>query len=150
MPFIRKDRLPSIQSSNAVYKYLCHCDSVYVVRTSQRLEDRINQHIPKFIRNQTKPDKLLPQRSCKTSVSNPNSDSAIGLHLLQNKNCADNYNNNMFTILATSGSSFRLATLEAIFIKTLGPVLCRQKEFVYTLKIAHFPADHVIQFRPRC
>ena len=54
MPSIRKDRLPSIQRSNVVYKYLCHCDSVYVGRTSQRLEDRSNQHIPKFIRNQTK------------------------------------------------------------------------------------------------
>ena len=64
----------------------------------------------------------------------------IGLHLLQNNNCADNYNNNMFRILA----------LEATFIKTLDPVLCRQKESVYTLKIAHFPADHVIQLRPRC
>ena len=74
MPSIRKDRLPSIQKSNVVYKYLCHCDSVYVGTTSQRSEDRINQHIPKFIRNQTKPDKLLSQRSCKTSVSNPNSD----------------------------------------------------------------------------
>ena len=149
MPSIRKNRLPSIQRSNVIYKYLCHCDSVYVGRTSQRLEDRINQHIPKFIRTQTKPDKPLPQRSCKTSVSNLNSDSAIGLHLLQNKNCADDYNNNMFTILATGRSSFPLATLEATFIKTLDPVLC-QKKFVYTLKIAHFPADHLIQFRSSC
>ena len=53
LPSIRKDRLPSIQRSNVVYKYLRHCDSVCVGRTSQRLEDRINQHIPKFIRNQT-------------------------------------------------------------------------------------------------
>ena len=91
MPSIRKDRLPSIQRSNVVYKYLCHCDSAYVGRTSQRLEDRITLNS-----SATKPDKLLPQRSCKTSVSNPNSDSAIGLHLLQNKNCADNYNNNVY------------------------------------------------------
>ena len=54
MPSICKDRLPSIHRSNVVYKYLCHCGSVYVGRTSQRLEDRINQHIPKFICNQTR------------------------------------------------------------------------------------------------
>ena len=32
---------------------------------------------------------------------------------------------------------FHLSTLEATFIKILQPELCRQKEFVYTLKLRH-------------
>ena len=46
----QNDVLPAHQQSNIVYKYLCHCDNVYVVRTSQQLEERIRQHVPKFIR----------------------------------------------------------------------------------------------------
>jgi len=109
-----------------------------VGRTSQKLEDRIKQHIPKHIRNKTRPLKTLPKRSCKTSqYLTEASDSAIGLHLLQNKECAENYNNNMFSILATGRSSFYLATLEAVYIHSLKPVLCRQKEFVYLLETVH-------------
>ena len=48
-----KDFLPTLQSSNVVYKYVCRCDSWYVGRTSQRLQYRISQHVPKFIRNKT-------------------------------------------------------------------------------------------------
>ena len=33
-----------------VYQYVCRCDCRYVGRTSQRLHDRINQHILKCIR----------------------------------------------------------------------------------------------------
>ena len=36
-----------------------HCDSVHVGRTSQQLEERIPQHIPKFIKIQVKPQKDL-------------------------------------------------------------------------------------------
>jgi len=34
---------------------VCHCDSRYVGRTSQRLEERIKQHIPKSITNPPTP-----------------------------------------------------------------------------------------------
>ena len=62
-------------------------------------------------------------------------DSAIGQHLLDNDQCALNYDNKRFSILATARSSFHLNVLEAAYIKTRGLVLCRQKEFVYTLKV---------------
>ena len=38
---IKKDVLPSHHHSNAIYQFVCHCDSRYVGRTSQRLEERI-------------------------------------------------------------------------------------------------------------
>ena len=62
-------------------------------------------------------------------------DSAIGQHLLDNEQCAANYNNKRFKILAVARNSFHLCLLEATFIKTKHPVLCKQKEFVYTLKL---------------
>ena len=45
-----KDVLPALQKSNVIYQFSCHCDSRYVGRTSQRLQDRIKQHVPKSIR----------------------------------------------------------------------------------------------------
>ena len=41
-----KDVLPALQKSNVIYQFSCHCDSRYVGRTSQRLLDRIKQHVP--------------------------------------------------------------------------------------------------------
>ena len=63
--------------------------------------------------------------------------SGIGQHLLQNPTCAHEYNDNKFSILARGRTSFHLSTLEATYIKTSKPNLCKQKEFVYGLKIAH-------------
>ena len=67
--------------------------------------------------------------------NNPDCDTAIGQHLLNNKQCAANYNDKRFKILAGARNSFHLCLLEANFIKTRHPVLCKQKEFVYTLKL---------------
>ena len=125
-----KDVVPTKQQSMVVYQYVCRCDCRYVGRTSQRLQDRIKQHIPKAIRNQA-------QTSCDLSQSNHTCSSAIGQHLLNNKKCAAQYDDNQFSILAKGRTLFHLSTLEATFIKMLKPELCRQKEFVYTLKLRH-------------
>ena len=44
LPVAKKDVLPAFHQSNIVYQFLCHCDSQYVGRTSQRLQQRIKQH----------------------------------------------------------------------------------------------------------
>ena len=41
LPASKKDVLPASQQSNIVYEFSCHCDSQYVGRTSQRLQNRI-------------------------------------------------------------------------------------------------------------
>ena len=41
LPVASKDVLPTTQKSSVVYEYKCHCDSRYVRRTSQPLQDRI-------------------------------------------------------------------------------------------------------------
>ena len=84
-------------------------------------------------------DRSTLARSCKPirSFKTETSFSAIGQHLLQNPTCAHEYNDNKFSILARGRTSFHLSTLEATYIKTSKPNLCKQKEFVYGLKITH-------------
>ena len=127
---IRKDVVPTKQQSMVVYQYVCCCDCLYVGRTSQRQQGRIKQHIPRAIRNQAQPDRALFQ-------SNHTSILAMGQRLLSNEKCASYYNDNQFSILAKGRKLFHLSTLEATLIKMLKPELCRQKEFVYTLKLHH-------------
>ena len=51
LPATKKDVLPYHHHSNFIYQFVCHCDSRYVGRMSQRLKERIKQHIPRFIAN---------------------------------------------------------------------------------------------------
>ena len=62
-------------------------------------------------------------------------DSVIGQHLLESPDCAKNYNGDMFQILRKARSSFHLAVLELIYTSMKKPLLCRQKEFIFTLGI---------------
>ena len=41
-----KDVLPAVELSNVIYLFNCACGHGYVGRTSQRLEERIRQHVP--------------------------------------------------------------------------------------------------------
>ena len=78
LPLARKDVLPAIQKSFAIYEYKCHCDSRYVGQTSQRLQDRIKQHVPQWLRQQLiRPRRSQPHRSCKQTDTKPDCDSAI-------------------------------------------------------------------------
>ena len=79
----------------------------------------------------------MPKRNCdaKTPLNQSECDSAIGLHLLQNPDCTAHYHDQQFSVLAKARTQFHLTALEAIFIKTQQLILCRQKEFVYSLQI---------------
>ena len=138
LPVAKRDVPPAFHQSNIVYQFLCHCDSRYVGRTSQRLQQRIKQHVLKTIlQEHLSQDRSTLARSCKPirSFKAETSFSAIGQHLLQNPTCAHEYNNNKFSILARGRTFFHLFTLVATYIKTSKPSLCKQKEFVYGLKI---------------
>ena len=130
LPEVRKDVVPTKQQSMIVYQFVCRCDCWYVGRTSQRLQDRINQHIPKARRNRNQP-------GCDLFQSNLTSTSAIEQHLFKNEKCASYYDNNQFSILAKGRTLFHLSILEATLIKMLKSELCRQKEFVHTAKLHH-------------
>ena len=137
LPASKNDVLPSHHHSNVIYQFVCHCDSRYVGRTSQLLEEQIKQHVPRSIANPPASHKRqCLSRSCKVNIRCQQfHKSAIGQHLLDNAQCALHYNNKKFFILARGRSSFHLSALEANFIKSLNSYLCKQKEFVYSLKI---------------
>ena len=59
--------------------------------------------------------------------------STIGQHLISNPECAKTYTDDNFRITGQARSSFHLGVLESVFIKTLNLVLCRQKEFAFSL-----------------
>ena len=118
LPVARKDVLPTIQKSFVICEYKCHCDSRYVGRTSQRLQDRIKQHVSQWLRQQlTRPRRSQTHRSCKRTDTKPDCDSAIGQHqhLLDNDRCALNYDDKLFPILAAARISFHLNLLEATY-----------------------------------
>ena len=109
LPEARKDVLPTNQKSFVIYEYKCHCDSQYVGRTSQLLQDRIKQQVQQCLRQQlTRPRRSQLHRSCKRNDTKPDCDSAIGQHLLENDQCALNYDNKQFSILAAARNSFHL------------------------------------------
>ena len=113
-----KDVLPTLQRSNVIYLFTCHCDSRYVGKTTQRLLTRVKQHVPLYVRNNTKLD-VTPQ-------------SAIGKHLRNNEACRQNFTNDCFTIIGQGRSEFHLSVLEALHIMDKRPNLCVQKRFVYS------------------
>ena len=113
--------LPSHHCSNFFNLFVCHCDSRYVGCTSQRLQERIKQHIPKFTISTSR--KSLPRRCKADSFPRQFHESAVGQHLLDSRECASHYNDDKFSILARGCSLFHLSALEATFIKSLKPIV---------------------------
>ena len=122
-----KDVSPTTERNNVIYHYKCHCNSEYVGRTSQRFHQRRDQHVTNNIR------KWILDPTCRKPRANYFT--AIGKHLLSNRECADNYTDDNFTILARGRNRFHLSTLESLYIQTLKPELCKQKQFVYKTKL---------------
>ena len=106
-----------------------------VGHTTQRLADRIKQHVPMSIRKKSSTVREQPPHKCKNISSKSNCEPAIGQHLITNPECAKTYTDDNFRIIGQVRSSFNLGVLESIYIKTQNPVLCGQKEFVFSLKL---------------
>ena len=132
-PSTQKDCVPAHKKSLVVYEFCCRCEARYVGRTTQRLEDRIKQHVPTSIRTKTSAEREQPRRNCKRRNAQINCDSAIGQHLLENPDCAKTYSDDNFRIIGQARSSFHLGVLESVYISMENPILCRQKEFVFSL-----------------
>ena len=133
LPSAKKDCVPTTQKSCVVYEFSYLCEARYVGRTTQRLADRIKQHVHASTRKKSKTVREQPPRICKKNNSKINCESAIGQHLTANPECAKTYTDNNFRIIGQARSSFYLSVLESVYIKTQNPVLCRQKEFVFSL-----------------
>ena len=119
-----KDVLPQVSKSSVVYQFRCCCGQTYVGKTTQRLSERILQHIPK---------KLCVSRPVLKPVKG---DSAITKHLKASPSCiSDQLQQTGFTVLAQARSRAHLDVLEALFISRLAPPLCSQKDYVRTLAL---------------
>ena len=114
--------------------------------TTQRLQERIKQHVPKAIKqkstftqeqgtHRSQPTRTQPNRKCKAKSNTqfePESDSAIGQHLLESIQCARNYSDSQFKILPTARFQFHLSRLETVYNSRKKTYLCRQKQFLFT------------------
>ena len=125
LPNAKKDVLPTQQRSNLVYQFTCHCGSRYVGRTSQRLSARIGQHVPPYLR------KILGTLRAQNAAPT----SAIGQHLKSNIECGKRFSPESFEIVTFGRTKTHLSILESLFISGRRPILCRQKDFVYTRQL---------------
>ena len=131
----KRDSVPTTQESCVVYEFLCQCGAQYVGHTTQRLADRINNMFPMSIRKESSTIREQLPCICKNISSKSNCESAIGQHLIRNSECTKAYTDNNFWIIGQVRSSFHLGVLESVYIKTQNPVLCRQKECVFSLQL---------------
>jgi predicted GIY-YIG superfamily endonuclease len=155
-----KDKLPITSTSNNVYKFLCQCGSWYIGRSTQRLQTRIEQHVPSFIRSKKKSNIGTPKRKKRSSItSSPKRkrtttatkikpkpmktksrtvappSSAIDEHLRTHPKCAAAYDDGWFTVISRGRNRFHLSILESLLISSTSPPLCRMKKFVYKLSL---------------
>ena len=114
---IHKDVLPIFNQSLLIYKFKCWCNSTYIGRTSQRLEVRVRQHVPRGILNID----LL------TSGHSKATDTAIGENLLSINSCRARDQDDWFSVLHTPRSKIHLNILESIYIFLDRPSLSRQR-----------------------
>ena len=148
LPTVHKDTLTATEKSGIIYRFHCNrCDSEYVGKSSRQLCERIDEHVPSQIRRFVTPRRnagVIPQyklRQRRAEIQHPpllpqtTNMSAIRLHLLENPACADNYSKDCFLILAQGRSSSHLSVFEAFYINSYKPILCKQNEFVYSLKL---------------
>ena len=118
-----------------VNQYVCRCDCRYVGRTFQKLRtELINtfRHAQEATKDQRKICLIENAKSLAPLVSTVILQ--IEQHFLGNEERAEDYNDAQFSILARARSSLHLSILEAIYINSLPPILCRQKKFVYSLQ----------------
>ena len=133
LPSAKKDCVFTTPKSCVVYEFSCRFEVRYVGRTTQRLADRIKQHVPTSIKKKRYAVREQPPRICKNNKSKINCESAIGQHLIAIPECAKTYTGGNFRIIWQERSSFHLSVFESFYIKTQNSVLCRQNEFVLPL-----------------
>ena len=128
LPSVQKDVLPASHISKIIYEFQCQCDARYEVRTSLRLKNCIEQHVPLGIRRGQSSEQRKPTRACKNvhSTTTIPCDSAIGFHLLNSPQCAEQYHIRWFKIPSGGRSFAHLRAMEATFIRSTNPVLCSQ------------------------
>ena len=131
-----KDVLPAHYHNNVrpIYQFARHCDSRYVGRTSQRLQERIKQHVPRSIRNHhSSQDRFNLSRTCKKNSTSQVTahDSIIAQHLLENPPCASLYSDTKFSILARGRILLSTSSLLKLHLSNLfNPISADTRNFL--------------------
>ena len=133
LPPANKDSVSTTQKSCVVYEVSCRCEARYVGCTTQRITDRIKQYIPTSIRKKSNIVREHPPRICKNNNPKMTCDSAIGQHLITNPACGKMYTDDHCRDIGQARSSFHLSVFEPAYIRTQNPVLCKQKEVIFSL-----------------
>ena len=94
-------------------------------KTTKVLSERIQQHVAR---------KLIDGRTEKGLKSEKN-DSAVEKHLKGNPIYIPLEPEKCFTVLARARNKSHLDILEAVFIRTLSPDMCQQKEFTKQIQL---------------
>ena len=106
LPSAKKDSVTTTQKSCVVYEFSCRCEAWYVGRTTQRLADRIKQHVPTSIKKKSNSAREHPPCICKNNKAKSNCESAIGQHLIANPECTKTYTDDDFRIIGQARPSF--------------------------------------------
>ena len=127
-----KDPISIFNKSMVIYQYNCCCTASYIGLTTRQLRKRIKEHIPKSLESFCclENKDIIPAK-----VLNVAKRSSIAQHLINNPTCANNYDMNRFKIIKNCNNVFDLIKLEAICILLRKPVLCKQKDFDYTVSL---------------
>jgi len=89
--------------------------------------------VPTSIRKKSYTAREQQPRICTINKSKINCEWAIGQHLIANPEGTKTYTDDDIRIIAQARSSFHLGVLKSIYIKTQNQVLCRKKEYVFSL-----------------
>ena len=121
---MRKDVLPPHHINSVIYKYTCCCGSDYIGRTSNQLDLRI-KYLPARILN------LKHKRGQLANISR----SSISKHMINSRECVADFNVDQFSILSQSHSIFHLKVLETLYVRSLQPSLCKQRDCLLGLNV---------------
>ena len=138
LPAIKKDVLPSHHHSNVIYQFVCHCDSRYVGRASQRLEERIKQHVPRSIANPPASHnrQSLPALARPTHTHNNFTNSPLVNIFLTTLNALFTTATKNFLFSLEVALLFAFLLLKRLSLNLSIPFCVNKKKFVYSLKIS--------------
>ena len=114
------------------YQFNCCCKASYTGLSTRHLKKRIKEHVPNSVDNFCSSEN---KNDIPVKVLNSFKRSSIAEHLVNNSTCANSYNLNKFKIIKTCSNVFDLIKLKAICILLRKPVLCKQKDFDYTVSL---------------
>ena len=93
--------------------------------TSSRLDQRIKQYLPARILN-------LELKRCQLVNT---SGSSRADHMINSRECVADFNVDQFSILSRSHSIFHLKVSETLYVRSLQPSLCKQRDCLMGLNV---------------